>query len=149
MEMKKEEDELLSLQLSSEIRERIEKAIQNLLYSPIINYLLTDNAISSHIDNPEVISRPINMLPLNPSFPQIAFHYLPFKACINHDHHPNDISEDSDFVILNQYHYDLLQNRCSRRVLEDAWTQWLRLGECQNDQEQNMQWREAKDMRSR
>src|SRR5271169_328722 len=74
MEMEKE-DELSSLQFNSEITERIAQAIKDLMYSPKY-YSLTENT-RLHIDNPEVIPKPIDTLPLDPSFPQIAFHYLP------------------------------------------------------------------------
>jgi hypothetical protein len=108
---------------------------------------LTENA-RSHIDNPNVIPKPTNTLPLNPSFPQIVFHYLPFETCISHNNRANCVSEHPEFAILSQYHYNqVLQTRqCSQLVLENAWTQWLKLGDCNK---QNLQYQEAKDMRSR
>jgi hypothetical protein len=144
LEVKKEEEEWL-LKLSFEVRERIAKAFRNLMYSPG-GCSLTDNA-RSHIDNPNVIPKPTNTLPLNPSFPQIVFHYLPFETCISHDNRPIFVSEHSDLAILSQSHYDqVLQTRqCSKRVLENVWTQWLRLG----DNERNLQYQEANDMKSR
>jgi len=146
VEVKKEEDESWSLQLSREVRERIAKAFQNLLYSPD-TCSLTENA-RSHIDNPEAIPRPTNTLPLNPSFPQIVFYYLPFETCISNENGPTCISEHSDFAILSQYHYDeVMQTRlCSKYVLENAWTQWLKLGD---RSEWSLRYQEAKDMRSR
>lgn len=144
LEVKKEEEG--SLKLSFEVRERIEKAFRNLMYSPGGCSSVTDNA-RSHIDNPNVIPKPTNTLQLYPSFPQIVFHYLPFKTCISHDNRPICVSEHSDLAILSQSHYDqVLQTRhCSKRVLENAWTQWLGLG----DNERDLQYQEAKDMSSR
>ena len=143
LEVKKEEE--WPLKLSFEVRERIAKAFQNLMYSSG-GCSLTDN-VRSHIDNPKVIPKPTNTLPLNLSFPQIVFHYLPFETCISHDNRPICVSEHSDLAILSQYHYDqvLHTRQCSKRVLENAWTQWLGLG----DSEQNLQYQEAKDMKSR
>lgn len=104
---------------------------------------MTDNA-RSHIDNPNVIPKPTNTLPLNPSFPQIVFHYLPFETCISHNNRTICVSEHSASAILSHYHYDqvLQTRRCSKHVLENAWTQWLGLG----DNERNRQYQEAKDM---
>jgi hypothetical protein len=35
------------------------------------------------------------------------------------------------------------------RELENSWTQWLTLGECHEDKQRDLQWEEAKNMRSR
>jgi len=95
---------------------------------------------SSDIEDPEIIPKPVETLCNNPSFPELAFHYLPLETCLKHNR-PNS---------LNDRHYLLLRRHCSLDVLETAWNEWQMLkGSHEGEIQQKVLWEGVKEMKSR
>jgi len=103
-----------------------------------------------HILSTEKIPRPMNTLRINPSFPEIAFHYLSPDECRNHSNINNNTPPGPEISILNKYHYNCLRSLCPKKVLNTAWKEWKRLGEFKNgDKQRFVQYGEASSMKQR
>ena len=68
--------------IDSKILARIEFAFERLRY--VISQKLL-RITRSDIEDPEIIPKPAETLCDNPSFPELAFHYLPLDTCLNHN----------------------------------------------------------------
>jgi hypothetical protein len=134
--------------IDSKILARIETAFERLRYvtTQKLDCCLLRIITRSDIEDPEIIPKPT--LYDNPSFPELAFHYLPLETCLNQNR-PRNSPHLSPFC-LNDRHFLLLRHHCSKNVLESAWNEWQMLkGSQEGETQQKIQWERAKEMKSR
>jgi hypothetical protein len=105
---------------------------------------------SSDIEDSTIIPKPVETLCENPTFPDLAFHYLPLEASMNENQrYPQSQTPYS----LNDRHYLLLRGKhqChSSSVLATAWKEWEGLGADEiGETQRKMQFERAKRTKSR
>lgn len=130
--------------IDSKILARVEFAFERLRY--VISQKLL-RITRSDIEDPEIIPKPAETLCDNPSFPELAFHYLDLDTDLNHNRRN---SPHRSPYCLNDCHYLLLRSYCSMNVLETAWKEWQTLKNSQDgESQQKMLWERAKEMEIR
>jgi hypothetical protein len=147
-----QKEAVTSLPLADLIARRVEMVLERLRYVNARTHLLSLDlllliSLRSDIQDPEIIVLPKALCDY-PSFPELAFHYLPLQLCIN-DHRECPTRNPSKDLGVRQY-YRLRKSRCPPEMLDMAWSKWEKLREYTDGETQrNRLFAIAKDLKAR